>query len=88
MNSLKAAFLWGNACIVQLVRAADLHFKERLLRSFSGFCAAYFSELTRGKLICAALRRVARFCSQIFADRRNDREKFFACALHRKFNGQ
>ena len=64
MNSLKAAFVWGSASIVQLVRAADLLFKERLLCSFSRFCAACFSELTRGKLICAALRRVARFAAE------------------------
>jgi len=34
-----------------------------------------FSELTRGKLVRTALRRIARFCSKNFADRRSDREK-------------
>jgi hypothetical protein len=45
------------------------------LRSFSGYCAAGFSELIRGKPIRAVLRRIARFCGKNFADRRSDREK-------------
>jgi AraC-like DNA-binding protein len=34
------------------------------LRSFSGFCAACFSELTKGKLICAELHAFAAKFSQ------------------------
>ena len=45
------------------------------MRSFSGCCAACFSEQTREKLIRTALRSIALPYSKNFSDRRTDREK-------------
>jgi len=48
---------------------------DAFLHGFSRYCAACFSELSKGGLIRAALCRVARACIENFADRRTDREK-------------
>jgi len=49
----------------KVVEQLICNFKEGFLRSFSGLCAACFTELTRGNPVSAPLRRIAAFCSKI-----------------------
>ena len=63
-----------SAGIAQLVEQLICNSSTTVCAAFQDVAQCDFSELTRGKLIRAALRRITGFCNKNRVDRRSDRE--------------